>query len=282
MHGANYPSPRIFSKRTLLEPQRESLTAHLCEVFADAISNHEEGLVLKASNSRYNDTSLPWVKVKRDYIPGLGDCLDMVILGADWEKDRGRGLYESAPTGTLTTFYVGILENSSEIESFPGTKPAFHIYFTSSYGLDRETLEETNFLIKNSDPVEYDKKHPYYEPRFPRLIKIYRPKERSWQDGVTPEVLLSTAREVLGVDDKDKDVRDFCNGLFGQPLSPGVRSGKKRKKQQVHWVSRLRHVDKLPPLELERFESNRNREAERGIENLARKTWTTMRPVHLW
>ncbi|KAF9499477.1 hypothetical protein BDN71DRAFT_1442154 [Pleurotus eryngii] len=302
------PHHAIFSKRTLLEPQRESLTAHLCEVFADAISNHEEGLVLKASNSRYNDTSLPWVKVKRDYIPGLGDCLDMVILGADWEKDRGRGLY--APTGTLTTFYVGILENSSEIESFPGTKPAFHIYFTSSYGLDRETLEETNFLIKNSDPVEYDKRHPpkglpytytlypgikppgilfstpllgelygdrftkaaqskYYEPRFPRLIKIYRPKERSWQDGVTPEVLLSTAREVLGVDGKDKDVRDFCNGLFGQPLSPGVRSGKKRKKRQVHWVSRLRHVDKLPPLELEIFESNRNREAERGIENLS-------------
>ena len=27
----------------------------------------------------------------------LGDlnCLDMVILGADWEKDRGRGLYGS-------------------------------------------------------------------------------------------------------------------------------------------------------------------------------------------
>lgn len=92
------PHHALFSKRTLLEPQRESLTAHLCEVFADAISNHEEGLVLKASNSRYNDTSLPWVKVKRDYIPGLGDCLDMVILGADWEKDRGRGLYGNFPT----------------------------------------------------------------------------------------------------------------------------------------------------------------------------------------
>ncbi|KAF7430590.1 hypothetical protein PC9H_006298 [Pleurotus ostreatus] len=302
------PHHALFSKRTLLESRRESLTAHLCEVFADAISNHEEGLVLKASNSRYNDTLLPWVKVKRDYIPGLGDCLDMVILGADWEKDRGRGLY--APTGTLTTFYVGILENSFEIESSPGTKPAFHIYYTSSYGLDRETLEETNFLIKSSDPVEYDKKHPpqglpyaytlypgikppgilfstpllgelygdrftkaaqskYYELRFPRLIKIYRPKERSWQGGVTPEVLLSTAREILGVDDKGKDVRDVCKGLFGQPPSPGVRSGKKRMKQQVHWVSRLRHVDKLPPLELKRLVRDHDREADRGIENLA-------------
>ncbi|KAF4569964.1 hypothetical protein EYR36_009770 [Pleurotus pulmonarius] len=282
------PHHALLSKRTLLQPQCGSLTAHLCEVFADAISTHEEGLVLKASNSRYNDSSLPWVKVKRDYIPGLGDCLDMVILGADWEKDRGRGLY--APTGTLTTFYVGILENASEIESSPGTLPSFHIYFTTSYGLNRETLEETNFLIKNSDPLEYDKKHPpkglpytytlypgikppgilfstpllgelygdrftkaaqskYYELRFPRLIKIYRPKERPWQDGTTPEVLLTTAREVLGVDDKDKDVRDFCNGLFGQPSSPSVRSGKKRKGQQKYWVSILRRIDKLPPLE---------------------------------
>lgn len=28
------------------------------------------------------------LQLKRDYIPGLGDCLDMVILGAGWQKDR--------------------------------------------------------------------------------------------------------------------------------------------------------------------------------------------------
>lgn len=34
-------------------------------------------------------------------------------------------------------------------------KPCFHIIFTVSYGLSREQLEELNFLIKNSDPVDH-------------------------------------------------------------------------------------------------------------------------------
>ena len=61
-------------------------------IFAYHLADHEEGLVLKAAESRYNDYSLPWVKLKKDYIPGHGDCVDMVILGATWEKVRGRSL----------------------------------------------------------------------------------------------------------------------------------------------------------------------------------------------
>lgn len=51
-----------------------------------------EGLVLKASESTYNDARYPWVKLKKDYIPNLGDCIDLVVLGAGWDIDRAREL----------------------------------------------------------------------------------------------------------------------------------------------------------------------------------------------
>lgn len=33
--------------------------------------------------------------------------------------------------------------------------PHFLVYYTASYGLNREQLEELNFLIKSSDPIPY-------------------------------------------------------------------------------------------------------------------------------
>jgi DNA ligase-4 len=64
----------------------------LHRIFAQCLARPEEGLVLKAGEAGYNDRRLPWVKLKRDYIPGYGDCVDLVVLGASWDKDRGREL----------------------------------------------------------------------------------------------------------------------------------------------------------------------------------------------
>ena len=30
--------------------------------------------------------------IQKDYIPNLGDCIDLVILGAGWDVDRAREL----------------------------------------------------------------------------------------------------------------------------------------------------------------------------------------------
>lgn len=64
----------------------------LINTFSRSIASYQEGLVLKPCTGKYNCTQAQWVKMKKDYIPGLGDCADFVILGAGWEKERGREL----------------------------------------------------------------------------------------------------------------------------------------------------------------------------------------------
>ncbi|KAJ7126560.1 hypothetical protein C8R43DRAFT_1134885 [Mycena crocata] len=255
----------------------------LHRVFGECLAYAEEGLVLKAGEAGYNDRRFPWVKLKKDYIPGYGDCVDLLVLGASWEKERGREL-RVAPN-TYTTFYLGGLHNAEELERNPSSRPHFHIYFTAAYGLSREQLEELNFLLKSSDYTPYNPSAPpsalpytysmlpglvpptmllhepllgelfgagftksprsrHYELRFPRLTKIFRASERSWRDAINLQNLHKVARDVVGRERSYKDIDDWNNRLWGKSVSPGVTGTLKRKAKADEWEERLLASDR--------------------------------------
>ncbi|KAJ6581305.1 hypothetical protein B0H19DRAFT_1018028 [Mycena capillaripes] len=272
------PGQVILAERT---PVALNLTPNdnnppLHSVFADCLARPEEGLVLKAGEAAYNDRRFPWVKLKRDYIPGYGDCVDLVILGGSWDKSRARELHVGP--SAYTTFYIGGLCNAEKLRQDPSARPHFDIYFTASYGLSRDELEETNFLIKSSDAVRYDPSHPpsdlpftynilpglvpptillrepllaelfgagftkspksrHYELRFPRITKIHRTSERSWRDSITLQDLHIVARDIIGRDRSNKDVDDWGNSLWGKPVSPSITL--KRKAVADKWEEKL-------------------------------------------
>jgi DNA ligase-4 len=122
----------FLAERTPIDLTTANPEHQLQATFAQSIANFEEGVVLKADESTYHDYRLPWVKLKKDYIPGYGDAVDLVILGASWDKKRGRELrgkwlyvlsssssnkHTLVPPTTYTTFYIGALANAKQIDA---------------------------------------------------------------------------------------------------------------------------------------------------------------------
>ncbi|WWC95484.1 hypothetical protein V866_002348 [Kwoniella sp. B9012] len=132
--------------RIPLGVNRQSALQALEEAFQRSTECREEGLVLKASNSTYANMKWQWVKLKKDYIPNLGDCIDLVLLGAGWDIDRAREL--RVDTSVFTTFYLGVLTNPTRINSHKEL-PHFEILFRVSYGPDRTQLEYYNECLRH-------------------------------------------------------------------------------------------------------------------------------------
>ncbi|RPD64481.1 hypothetical protein L226DRAFT_545021 [Lentinus tigrinus ALCF2SS1-7] len=147
------PGYSMLAERTCIDMKHGDPADALRKTFATLVADYQEGAVLKADGAQYGEWRLPWVKLKRDYIDGYGDTVDLVLLGAAWDKDRARELRVS-PT-VYTTFYFGLLANADDCKSNPSSRPLFEVVFTSAYGLSRQQLEQVNFMIKSMDAVPY-------------------------------------------------------------------------------------------------------------------------------
>ncbi|KAF5132935.1 DNA ligase 4 [Metarhizium anisopliae] len=202
------------------------------EVFAKAITQRWEGLVLKGCDDPY--ISYNWttsaIKLKKDYIPGLGDSADFVIVGGNYSAED----MQEIGIGKLwwTSFHIGCVDNKDEVRRF-NVKPRFRIIdIIDRHGIPKDCMvhlnrhgyfTETAFAVSSPyfdvvlDPsrnlrpktlfmqpfiVElvgagFDKPSNagYYTLRFPRLLKIHG--DRSFKETTGFDELQDMARQCL-------------------------------------------------------------------------------------
>ncbi|KAH7117213.1 hypothetical protein B0J13DRAFT_652792 [Dactylonectria estremocensis] len=223
----------------------------LSETFAQAITQRWEGLVLKGCDDPYFsfNGSRPFIKLKKDYIPGLSDTADFVIIGGrrDAADEHELGV------GSLwwTSFYIGCIENKDEVCRF-NAKPRFRIIDTiDRHGISKEnitylnrhgyftrapfakSMPEFDVLFEPTrrlQPVDLFK-HPfivevigagfdkpanvgYFALRFPRVLKVH--EDRSFRDTISFEELQEMAQRCLEIpDDGEQEEKSWLRRLRG-------------------------------------------------------------------
>ncbi|KAJ4176423.1 hypothetical protein NW767_015447 [Fusarium falciforme] len=218
------PGRTDIGSREVIEFSSFDAAERLSETFARAITQRWEGFVLKGCDDPYFsfNGSRPFIKLKKDYIPGLGDTADFTIIGGrrDAEDEHELGI------GSLwsTSFYMGCVENKDEVCRF-NVKPRFRIVdAVDRRGISKEIITYLNrhgyftrapfaksmpgFDVlfepaRRLQPVELFK-HPfivevlgagvdksanvgYFALRFPRVLKVH--EDRSFKDTISFEEL---------------------------------------------------------------------------------------------
>lgn len=113
-------------ERTMIDFGRSSARDLLTQNFSHAIRMRWEGFVLKGLEDPYYSwkQGVRGIKLKKDYIAGLGDSADLCIVGGH----RDPKIETELDIGKLswTTFYVGCLTNKPDVQRF-NARPTFRI-----------------------------------------------------------------------------------------------------------------------------------------------------------
>ena len=198
-------------ERQLIELGTEEGKAELREYFEHAHHQRWEGLVLKGNDDLYFTKGgyINGMKLKKDYIKGLGDAVDLCIVGG--RKDPTEA---AKHCGNIlwTSFYLACLQNKEDVLCF-GARPVCRIldtvtpkflfagilqelnqrgsgrYVSFSYETERLEFIIDQRHIRATPPTEmftkpfvvevigggYDKPQnaSYYKPRHARVVKVH-------------------------------------------------------------------------------------------------------------
>jgi DNA ligase 4 len=111
------PGQVEIGERRKLDFRLESAPGRLAEQMAHAIAYGWEGLVLKDCRAPYLHYLDHWphIKLKKDYIPGLGDSADLMIIGGRRDAQQAQALRMEELS--WTTFYLACPVNKVAMQS---------------------------------------------------------------------------------------------------------------------------------------------------------------------
>ncbi|OKL64181.1 hypothetical protein UA08_00530 [Talaromyces atroroseus] len=234
------PGRADISEQEIVDFSRQDGSRLLRLAFTKSIAERWEGLVIKACDEPYFSVLSPdkgdgytrWIKLKKDYIPGLGDTADFALIGARYESKDVPSLSKISAL-SWTQFFIGCLDNKDDVVRLHAS-PRFRIVdIIGSHSLSVNDMQVLNqwgkfvacdvdsntayelHSIHNSLPamdvvfktpfvVEmlgsgFDKpgNAQYYVLRFPRVLKIHW--DRTYEDAISFSELQDLAEKARSV-----------------------------------------------------------------------------------
>lgn len=238
------PGQAAIAEQEILDFHRTDSQHRLEVTFAKAIAQRWEGCVLKASDEPYfpiyaadGDGAFGrWIKLKKDYIPGLGDTMDLALIGAKYDPRDAAAVQHSRGL-QWTHFFVGCLLNKEEVVQSEAT-PRFRVIdvinhhcmnqrtlrtlnqfgaffactpegcsnFHFEYGHDSvpalSTLFKKPFVVEMmGSGFEKPSAARYYTLRFPRIVKIHM--DRTFEEAASFRELQLSAESARAVPVED-------------------------------------------------------------------------------
>lgn len=212
----------------------------LQNMLACAFVRQWEGIILKPLDEPYfrsnkgpsRDFASCWIKMKKDYIPGLGDTADFAVVGAGYCAKEAAAIDNT--TVKWTHFYIGCLRNKDDVIG-NNAQPQFTVLDRVNSCLKHEDLNFLNGLGQfqamdtRSDAAKkrfnfdfqstmsemavafrepfvvellgagFDKlsNQNLFTLRFPRVLKVHR--DRDWKDAVSLDELQQMAEQAQSV-----------------------------------------------------------------------------------
>lgn len=87
--------------------------ADIIKYFNASLEQNEEGVMLKDPDSSYipKERGSNWLKLKADYVDGLSESIDVVILGVDKREVISIQINKLGSHNQSYSFLVGVLES---------------------------------------------------------------------------------------------------------------------------------------------------------------------------